>query len=187
MGGPAYLRRAVGWTLAGVFLVFGLLCVLKTVYPLRYVEEIERWAAAHSLDPHLVVAVIRVESRFRPSALSRAGAMGLMQIMPSTGAWIAERLAYDGFTVENLYEPDLNIRFGTWYLRYLLDRLNEDVEASLIAYNAGLSNLRRWQSEGGEIFPETKNYVARVNQGRSVYRILYRLPVVGHLLKALPI
>ena len=187
MSGHASRQRTTSWILAAVFLVFGLLCAIKVVYPLRYVEEIQHWASVHSLDPYLVAAVIRAESRFRPSACSHAGAMGLMQITPATGKWIAETLHHEGFTVENLYEPDLNIRFGTWYLRYLLDRLDEDVESCLIAYNAGPSNLKRWQSEGGTIFPETKDYVARVKRSWSAYRILYRLPLLGHLLKALPI
>ena len=185
MSRHAYRKKTLIWTLAGLFLFFGLLCCLKVVYPLRYAQEIDQWASVHSLDPYLVAAVIRAESRFRPGALSHAGAMGLMQIIPATGTWIAEKLQLEDFTVEDLYQPDINIRFGTWYLRYLLDQLDEDIESALVAYNAGLSNLLRWQSEGGTLFPETRVYASRVMRGWSAYRVLYRLPVLSHLLTAL--
>lgn len=187
MSRRAYRKRTIIWTLAGLFLLFGLLCCLKVVYPIRYTKEIDHWASVHSLDPSLVAAVICAESRFRPGALSHAGAMGLMQIIPTTGEWIAEKLQLEDFTVEELYQPDVNIRFGTWYLRYLFDQLDEDIESALVAYNAGLSNLLRWQSEGGTLFPETRVYVSRVMRGWSAYRVLYRLPLLSHLLAALPL
>ena len=187
MSGHASRRRTIGWILTGIFLVFGLLCFIKVIYPLRYAEEIKHWAAVHSLDPYLIAAVIRAESHFRPGALSPAGAVGLMQIIPTTGEWIAEKLQLEDFTVEELYQPDINVRFGTWYLRHLLDQLDEDTESALTAYNAGLSNLLRWQSEGGKPFSETTVYVSRVLRGWSTYRILYSLPFLSHLLTALPI
>jgi len=187
MSRHAYRKRTIIWILAGLFLLFGLLCCLKITYPIRYTKEIDHWASVHSLDPYLVAAVIRAESRFRPGALSHAGAMGLMQVIPTTGEWIAEKLQLEDFTVEDLYQPEINIRFGTWYLRYLLDQLDEDIESALVAYNAGLSNLLRWQSEGGTLFPETRVYVSRVMRGWSTYRVLYRLPFLSHLLMALPI
>jgi len=154
---------------------------------MRYTEEIDHWASVHSLDPYLVAAVIRAESHFRPGALSHAGAMGLMQVIPTTGEWIAELLHFEDFVAKDLYRPDVNIRFGTWYLRYLLDQLDEDIESALVAYNAGLSNLLRWQSEAGTVFPETRVYVSRVMRGWSTYRVLYRLPLLSRLLVALPI
>lgn len=187
MSRHAYRKRAIIWTLVGLFLLFGLLCCLKVVYPIRYTEEIDHWASVHSLDPYLVAAVIRAESHFRPDALSHAGAMGLMQVIPTTGEWIAEKLPFEGFVAKDLYRPDVNIRFGTWYLRYLLDQLDEDIKSALVAYNAGLSNLLRWQSGGGTLFPETRVYVSRVMRGWSAYRVLYRLPFVSHLLVVLPI
>lgn len=187
MSTHAYRKRTIIWILAGLFLLFGLLCCLKAVYPLRYGQEIDQWASVHSLDPYLVAAVIRAESHFRPRALSHAGAMGLMQVIPATGEWIAEKLEFEDFAAKDLYRPAVNIRFGTWYLRYLLDQLDEDIESALVAYNAGLSNLLRWQSDGGTLFPETRVYVSRVMRGWSTYRVLYRLPFLSHLLAALPI
>lgn len=187
MSGSASYQRAIGCIVAGILLVICLVGLLKVLYPLRYREEIDHWAAAFSLDPYLVAAVIRAESRFRPDALSRAGARGLMQITPATGQWIAAMLRAEDYTVEDLHRPNLNIRFGTWYLRYLLDRLANDIKTALIAYNAGLSNLFRWQSEGGTVFPETEAFVTRVLRGWSAYRLIYRLPVLGHLLRRLPV
>ena len=187
MSRHAYRKRTIIWTLAGLFLLFGLLCCLKIAFPIRYTKEIDHWAFVHSLDPCLVAAVIRAESRFRPGALSHAGAMGLMQIIPATGEWIAEKLQLEDYVAKDLYQPDINVRFGTWYLRYLLDRLDEDIESALVAYNSGLSNLLRWQSEGGVLFPETRVYVSRVMRGWSTYRVVYCLPVLSHLLVALPI
>ena len=187
MSGHASRHKTTGWILTGVLLMVGLLCAIKVVYPFRYAEEIKHWAAVHSLDPYLVAAVIRAESRFRPTALSHAGAMGLMQVIPTTGEWIAEKLQLEDFSVEALYQPDINVRFGTWYLRYLLDQLDEDMESALTAYNAGLSNLLRWRSKGEAPFPETRVYVSRVMRDWTTYRVLYRLPLLSHLLAVLPV
>ena len=186
MSGRAYQRKTIGWTLASLFLIFGILLSLKVIYPLRYAEEIDHWAAAHSLDSYLVAAVIRAESRFRPRAVSHAGAIGLMQITPPTGQWIAEQVGDESFTIGDLYQPELNIRFGTWYLCYLRDRFTGDIDAALVAYNAGPSNLLRWQSGEGTIFPETEAYLARVKRGWSGYRLLYSLPFLGTFLRAIP-
>ena len=110
-----------------------------------------------------------------------------MQITPPTGQWIAEQLNVTGFTEDALFDPDLNVQFGAWYLYHLLDQFNNDVEAALIAYNAGPSNLRRWQSGDGTIFPETAIYATKVQRAWSHYRTLYELPVLGDLLRKLPL
>jgi soluble lytic murein transglycosylase len=187
MNDPAPWRRTIIWALAGLFLIFGVAVAIKIVYPLRYADTIDRWAAARSLDPYLVASVIRAESRFYPRALSSSGAIGLMQITPTTGQWIAEQMGEKKFVVEDLYEPGQNIRFGTWYLAYLLNRFDGDTESALIAYNAGASNLLRWKAGEGTIFPETKTYLARVKRGWSGYRFLYLLPLLGDLLYAIPL
>jgi len=168
-----------------------LLCVLglaglKLLYPMPYSDTIDRRAKERSLDPYLVAALIRTESHFRPHAVSSAGAIGLMQIMPATGAWIAAKIGLENFTTLALYDPGTNIRLGTWYLRYLIDRFN-DMDMALTAYNAGPGNVERWQEEGEEAFPETSEYVRRVREGERVYRFLYTLPLLGALLRAVPI
>lgn len=156
--------------LVTLFLV--ILTGLQTFYPLRYAEIVERWSRDRSLDPHLVAAVIRAESRFRSHVVSHAGAIGLMQIMPATGKWIAEQVGKEGFKIADLYEPELNIRFGTWYLRHLIDQFG-DIDLALAAYNAGRTNVTRWQAGEGTIFPETAAYLVRVNRGWAWYRLLY--------------
>jgi len=180
-------RRTIIWALVSLFLIFGVVVAIKIVYPLRYADTIDRWAAARSLDPYLVASMIRAESRFYPRAQSRSGAIGLMQITPTTGQWIAEQMGEEKFVVEDLYEPGQNIRFGTWYLAYLLNRFDGDTESALIAYNAGPSNLIRWKAGEGTIFPETQDYLARVKRGWSGYRFLYLLPLLGDLLYAIPV
>ncbi len=157
---------------------------LKLLYPLRYEGEIKAWAESYSLDLYLVAAVIRAESRFDPHALSHAGAIGLMQIIPTTGEWIAAQIDEVGFTIEDLYDPEVNIRFGAWYLRYLLDRFG-DANIALAAYNAGPSNAIRWQAGEGTIFPETARYIERVKRGEIVYRTFYDLPWLGRLLRVM--
>jgi len=159
---------------------------LKLLYPLRYEDEIEAWTDSYSLDLYVVAAVIRAESRFDPHALSHAGAIGLMQIIPTTGEWIATQIEEEGFTIERLYDPGVNIHFGTWYLRYLLDRFG-DMDVALAAYNAGPSNVIRWQAGEGTIYPETARYIARVKRGQIVYRTFYDLPWLGWLLRVIPL
>ena len=169
-----------------VFLLLLGIGALKLLYPLRYEDEIKAWTDSYSLDLHLVAAVIRSESRFDPHALSHAGATGLMQIIPSTGKWIAAQIGEEGFTVEDLSDPGINIRFGTWYLRYLLDRFG-DMDVVLAAYNAGPSNAIRWQAGEGTIYPETARYIERVNRGQIAYRTFYGLPWLGRILRLIPL
>jgi len=182
-----FRKKAFGWIFLTLLFLLSVPSSLKIIYPLRHGEVIARWAATYRLDPHLVAAVIRSESRFRTNAISHAGAIGLMQITPPTGQWIAEQLNVTGFTEDTLFDPELNVQFGTWYLRHLLDQFNNNVEAALIAYNAGPSNLRRWWSGEGTIFPETAAYVAKVQRAWSRYRLFYELPILGDLLKIFPV
>jgi len=112
--------------------------------------------------------------------------MGLMQIMPATGGWIAEKIGVDGFTEDKLNSPETNIRLGVWYLRYLIDRFG-DVDTALAAYNAGPGNVERWGGDARMMFPETAEYVRRVKEGERVYRLLYTLPILGSLFRALPL
>ena len=174
------------WLLLALLLFVLGIAGLKLLYPFRYREEIDRWASAYSIDHYLVAAVIRTESHSHTRAISSVGAIGLMQIMPATGEWIADNIGVDGFTTGDLHDPETNIRLGIWYLRYLIDRFGR-VDTALAAYNAGPGNVERWQEEGGETFPETAEYVRKVVEGERVYRFLYTLPFLGSLLRAAPI
>jgi soluble lytic murein transglycosylase len=162
--------------------------VQRTIYMLDYEELILRYAAEYDLDPNLVAAVIHTESRFRPEAVSSAGAMGLMQIMPTVGEWIAsDKLGDAAFTTNDLLKPEVNIRYGCWVLDYHLKRYDGDIALSLAAYNAGEGRVREWQknpqySQDGvhldEIpFKETRNYITKVNNAYAQYKKLYDLHI----------
>ncbi len=185
MNRQTLLAGIVKWS--GVILLLLVLAIagLKLLYPFAYRQAILGWAETYQLDPHLILSIIRTESHFRPRAVSSAGAIGLMQIMPTTGAWVAEKNGIEGFAVDDLYDPETNIRFGSWYLHYLIGRF-VDIETALAAYNAGPGAVDRWGESKDKIFPETAEYVRKVRKGEIVYRNLYTLPVLGPLLLAIP-
>lgn len=154
----------------------------KRAYKLQYGAEIKQYSRAFHVDPYLVAAVIHCESSNRHKAVSRAGAKGLMQIMPDTGFWIAEKLGEEDFKEDELFEPSVNIRFGCWYLKYLLDSFSGNMKTAAAAYNAGPGNVRKWLNDenysmGGELgsipFRETAQYVERVQRAYDKYKKLY--------------
>jgi soluble lytic murein transglycosylase len=142
-------------------------------YPLGYEQIVRGHARNYRLDPALLAAVIYQESKFRPSVRSHSGAIGLMQLQPSTAHGIAIRTGGTRFRVDDLYEPELNVRYGAWYLRHLLDRYGDE-KTALAAYNAGQKNVDEWRREGrGIAFAETRAYVARVEKLKRIYRDAY--------------
>ncbi len=145
----------------------------RLLYPLRYQAIVQGHAHNYRLDPALLASVIYQESRFQADAESSSGAIGLMQLLPETAKGIALRTGGSRFRVADLYEPELNVRYGSWYLRHLLDKY-EDAETALAAYNAGQTNVDRWLADGGEIrFSETREYVDKVVENRDVYARAY--------------
>src|SRR3954453_14246797 len=153
--------------------------VKEITLPLRHEDVIRQQAAAKGLDAALVAAVIYAESHFVDQT-SHAGARGLMQITPDTAHAIAQRTGGTAFTDADLATPQVNIAYGTWYLRHLLDHYDGDEIAALAAYNAGLGNVDRWRSQAGgalsmtEIpFAETRAYVTKVLAARHDYRRRY--------------
>src|SRR4051794_6188621 len=153
--------------------------VREITLPLRHEDVIRQQAAAKGLDPALVAAVIYAESHFVDQT-SHAGARGLMQITPETAHAIAQRTGGTAFTEADLATPQVNIAYGTWYLRHLLDHYDGDEIAALAAYNAGLGNVDRWRAEAGGAlsmskipFAETRAYVTRVLGARADYRRRY--------------
>ena len=152
---------------------------LRLRYPLAYQSGIRGYARQDHLDAALVAAVVYEESRFRPDTTSSAGAIGLMQLLPSTARGIAIRTGGGRFHPRtDLLNPDLNLRYGCWYLRHLILRYHQ-VDLALAAYNAGEANVDRWvaetpQGQAPQIrFPSTRGYVQAVTHARSVYRRLY--------------
>ena len=142
-------------------------------YPLGYEQIVRGHARNYRLDPALLAAVIYQESKFRPKARSRSGAIGLMQLQPATAQGIALRTGGSRFRVDDLYEPEINIRYGSWYLRHLLDRYGDE-RTALAAYNAGQENVDEWRRDGkGIAFAETRAYVERVEKLKRIYRDAY--------------
>lgn len=157
--------------------------VLRAIYPLAYEEIILAEADSRRLDPHLVAAIARQESAFAPDVTSRAGARGLLQIMPETGRWWANRLGVRDYSDDLLYHPEINVHLGTAYFADLQRRYSE-LQLSLIAYNAGPTRARRWRQRpeyriDPELFTEripfseTRTYVRNVQAQFRIYSQLY--------------
>jgi soluble lytic murein transglycosylase len=150
--------------------------------PLTNADVIRRQASQKRLDPALVAAVIYAESKFAPHA-SSAGAEGLMQILPDTAYFIAHLSGGTRFTASDLATPSVNVAYGTYYLRYLLDHYGGNEMLAVAAYNAGLANVDRWvaqaRANGDSLtvaaipFPETRAYVERVLGAQQDYRSAY--------------
>lgn len=139
-------------------------------YPLRYSEYVRVHAHEHGLDPALLAAVIYQESKFNSDAQSSSGAIGLMQLTPSTAHGIAIRTGGNAFRTSDLYNPEINIRYGAWYLHDLFAKYHSE-RLVLAAYNAGQGNVDRWRAKGEPIqFSETRAYVSRVEMLRKIYR-----------------
>jgi len=142
-------------------------------YPLRYSTNIRVYASQDHLEPALLAAVIESESKFNPDARSSAGAIGLMQLTPSTAEGIAQYTGGSRFRVSDLTNPDINIRYGAWYLGHLLGKYGDE-RLALAAYNAGQENVDRWRREHvGIRFAETRDYVDKVERLKKIYRRAY--------------
>ena len=143
-------------------------------YPLDYKTIVRAHAQNYRLQPALLAAVIYQESKFKSDAKSSSGAIGLMQLQPATAEGIALRTGGARFTTKDLYNPEINIRYGSWYLRHLLDKYNDDEQLALAAFNAGQGNVDSWREQGkGIAFAETRHYVARVQKLKKIYRDAY--------------
>ncbi len=152
----------------------------RTLYPLEHDRLIREAARRNDIDPALVAAVIYAESGFREGAVSERGAVGLMQLMPSTAAEIARRTGGDRFVVADLRDPGVNIRFGSHYLASLLAHYDGSLVEAVAAYHAGVANVDGWVSRhGGEVaaaeipFADTREYVREVVTLTALYRRAY--------------
>lgn len=154
------------------------------MYPVPYPAQVLEHAARYDLPPHLVYAMIREESRFDRNAVSRAGAVGLMQLMPETGRYVARELEIPNWGDEHLLDPEVNLAFGIWYASSLMEISDGDYLRMLAAYNAGPANAKRWFSRrdrasnivdvvDGIDFKETRLYVQRIVESANVYHRLY--------------
>lgn len=161
---------------------FSAIQLIRFLYPLEYRELIEKYSCQYNLDPYLVAAVIRVESRFNSSAVSPKNARGLMQITGRTGEWIAGKLKITDYSEEKLFDPETNIKIGCWYLSTLYKEFGNK-ELMLAAYNAGSGNVSQWlknkkYSKDGKTldnipFKETEQYIVKVKKSCVIYKKLY--------------
>ena len=166
----------------GAWALFGRDRMDLSRYPMTYAPEIRAAAQEFSLDPAYVASVVLAESSFDAEAVSSAGAIGLMQIMPATGEWIAGKLD-DVFDVQRLYEPSVNLRYGCWYLRFLLDRYDGDMRTASTAYHQGQGRVDDWlqdpqYSQDGRTLTAissavTDTYVNRIMESYEHYKELY--------------
>ena len=148
-------------------------------YPLAYSSNIEKYAEKFDLEPELVASVIFAESSFRKNIVSKKGAIGLMQILPSTAQEVANKLQIEDYKNELLYNADMNILIGCCYLRTLIDKFGNE-ELALLSYNAGPTTVIRWlrnekySNDGKKItsipYSETRNYLKKINNAKKHYQ-----------------
>lgn len=158
--------------------------VYKLRYPTEYEEFVLKYSNMYDVDEYLVYSIIRSESNYTKDAVSKKGAIGLMQIMPDTGMWVAEKLEIENFTSEDLFDTEKNIMIGVWYFKYLLDKFNGEVSLAVTAYNAGPTNVNKWLSQkeysdnGQQLnvipFEETRKYEQKVMNTYAMYKRIYQ-------------
>lgn len=172
------------WIFSGIFVLVVLIfiLILCLCFPRKYFAEIQTVALKYDLSPSLVASVINIESGYDNYAVSKVGARGLMQILPSTALDCADRMAVE-ITEDDLFDYKINLELGCFYLRYLLDLFDDNVINVLSAYNWGLGNVTRWIEMGnvdmyGTItnipIEETSNYLRKFQVNKFVYEKLYK-------------
>lgn len=167
-----------------ILIILNYKAILAEIFPVKYKNTVHKYSVKYNLDPNLVFSLINVESKFDTFATSHKGAMGLMQITPQTGEYIAGLLGEKNYKNENLYNPETNIRYGCFYLSKLKNDFEGNLDWVLAAYNGGEGNVRKWlQIDGsGEKyldteklpFAETRSYLKKVKRNYKVYNYLYK-------------
>lgn len=158
----------------------------EALFPRPYWNDLKRFSVANGLDPYLVASLIRQESEFNPAAVSRANAVGLMQLLPRTGKLVAREENLRRYNASQLFTPEVNLRLGTRYFRGMVDQFGGSFEYALAAYNAGTDRVEEWMGQGkyrdqqefveSIPFTETREYVQAILRNASVYRQLYGTP-----------
>lgn len=146
--------------------------LLNIIYPLKYISIIKTYCNEFNVEEDLVLSMIKAESNFDVNAISYVGAVGLMQLMPATASFIAEKIGFHNDEI-NLYDAETNILLGVAYISYLQNKF-ENQDALICAYNAGEGEVATWLNERGELkeikFEETQNYLNKVKQAKIVYK-----------------
>ena len=162
-----------------ILFVGSFLCFFAIFYPIKYKNIIFENCDKYQIDPVLAFSVTNTESKFVPSKVSPKGAIGLMQIMPTTAVFIASELGYENFNVDSLYTPEINLQFGIYYLSYLSKKF-DTLEQVICAYNAGETAVRGWlrnkeySADGEKLdkipYPETCGYLLKVQKNMKIYK-----------------
>jgi soluble lytic murein transglycosylase len=185
LGNQGYRFSLVLW----IFLLLILMVVftfprwITNFYPQPHKALVFRYSQKYDVDPMLIFALIRIESRFHPQATSKSGALGLMQLMPDTARWAAHQVGLKGFSESQLLDPEVNINLGCWYVSDLSREFKGNLPVVLAAYNAGRGNVREWLISGvwdgseqnlNQIpFIETRIHVRKVLNDYQIYRAIY--------------
>lgn len=152
-------------------------------YPLKYIETIKKHCIAYDLEPSLVCGLIHAESKFDHMAVSQKGASGLMQIVRDTGDWAADEIGIYNYSYDRIFEPEINIEIGCWYLNRMINQYG-NLDTALAAYNAGSGNVSKWLddknfSKDGKTldiipFKETEDYIKRVEFNTRIYKLIIK-------------
>ncbi|RCW57412.1 soluble lytic murein transglycosylase [Halanaerobium sp. ST460_2HS_T2] len=177
-----YLIKGIIFLLLSIILLitinsnFDFWTIRRNLEPVKYKKQIDKYSKEFSLEPELLAAIIYVESRFNKYSISPKGAVGLMQLMPATANWVAKELGYKNFSLKDLDNPDLNIKFGSWYFSYLYQKFDQNLIKTIAAYNAGERNVQKWINNGWNAdlkeelpFAETDSFVRRVISTKDYY------------------
>jgi len=175
--------KIIFYTVIAIMLVCTLSVLLFfLLYPVKYKSYIVSSSAQFNVSASLVASVINCESSYNPLAISSSGAIGLMQIMPATGEYLADRYGLEEFVIDDLYDIQTNITLGSYYLSILLNEF-DDLKTTLVAYNAGPTKARTWlldtnYSQNGTTldttpYPVTNNYVDKVISNINMYKKFY--------------
>ncbi len=171
--------------LIAILLIANLGNIGRLIYPVKYMNYIKSSAETYNIDPYLIMSIIKSESNFDQEAVSHKSATGLMQIMEPTANWLAEKMDLSDFDYSQITDPELNIKMGCYYINYLLNSYDGNVQNALAAYNAGQGTVNEWlknkaYSEDGKTltnipYPETRTYVRRIETCEKMYRLLYKI------------
>ncbi len=184
MAGNSRIKLITGVITAVVFIAVMLFAddAARVFYPMKYRDLVRKYSERYDLDPYLVLAVIKAESSFRHTAVSRKNARGLMQITEGTGKWSAGKMGLEDYTTDMLFDPETNISIGCWYLSWLYEEFG-DTDLVLAAYNAGSGNVTKWLNDrelsptGRTLdripFRETEKYLKKVRNSYMIYKKLY--------------
>ncbi len=176
------LRKYIIAIIILTVLIYSAVNTAYFLYPKKYETIVMKYSEKYQLSPYLVWAIIKTESNYNENARSHKDAIGLMQIRPGTGEWLAKKLNIENYTTEKLYDTDINIQIGCWYIKNLIEQYN-NIDTALAAYNGGSGNVSKWlvnpeySDDGVNIknipFGETKRYVEKIKINKKIYEFLY--------------